>query len=313
MRSGITVLVMGLLCWPPGLSAAAGGDTTHESLLVTTAWLAEHSDDPGLVLLHVGRKGKYEDGHIPGARFVSLRDLLTESPDGLHHEMPPLSELRAYFESHGISDDSQIVIYYAEDWGPPYAARAYLSLDYLGLGDRAVMLDGGLQQWLAEDRPVTTEIPAVEMGSITIESRADLFVNADWLEDRLRDPDVVIVDARPGEYYEGREKENKIARYGHITGAVSIPITDITLDDPVYRFKDTTTLEILFHEKGALPRATVVTYCNTGIWASLVYFTAKHLGYDARFYDGSFQDWTRDDNRPVIEPVKKSFLKRLFQ
>jgi thiosulfate/3-mercaptopyruvate sulfurtransferase len=295
----------------PTLSAADVG--ARIPLLVDTGWLAEHIDDPGLVLLHVGRKGGYEDGHLPGARHISLGDLLTESPDGLHHEMPPISELRTYFESHGISDDSRIVIYYAEDWGPPYAARAYLTLDYLGLGGRASMLDGGLQQWLAEDRPVTTEIPAEWTGSIEAVSNKALFVNADWLEERLRSPEVVIIDARPEEYYEGREKEKKIARYGHITGAVSIPITDITLDDPVYRFQDTATLEVLFHEIGANPRATVVTYCNTGIWASLVYFTAKHLGYDTRFYDGSFQDWTRDENRPVVEPIKKSFLKRLFQ
>jgi 3-mercaptopyruvate sulfurtransferase SseA len=30
-----------------------------------------------------------------------------------------------------------------------------------------------------------------------------------------------------------------------------------------------------------------------GMRASVVYFVARHLGYDARLYDGSIVDWTQ--------------------
>jgi 3-mercaptopyruvate sulfurtransferase SseA len=60
----------------------------------------------------------------------------------------------------------------------------------------------------------------------------------------------------------------------------------------------------LFLESGVKQASTVVVYCNTGVWATLVYFTAKYLGYETHFYDGSFEEWTKDDTLPVTEPVK---------
>jgi len=43
----------------------------------------------------------------------------------------------------------------------------------------------------------------------------------------------------------------------------------------------------------------VATYCHIGQQASLLYFVAKYLGYDAHLYDGSFQDWSNRKDLPV--------------
>ena len=45
--------------------------------------------------------------------------------------------------------------------------------------------------------------------------------------------------------------------------------------------------------RGARPDAPVVSYCMIGMRASVVYFVMRHLGVDARLYDGSIVDWGR--------------------
>src|SRR5688572_14385762 len=113
-------------------------------LVVDSAWLAKHLDDPGLVLLHVGDKAGYDAGHIKGARQITLQDLHVSDHEGkgLILEMPAADDLKKRLESYGISDDSRIVVYYGKDWVSP-ATRIIFTLDYAGLGDRASLLDGG--------------------------------------------------------------------------------------------------------------------------------------------------------------------------
>ena len=54
-----------------------------------------------------------------------------------------------------------------------------------------------------------------------------------------------------------------------------------------------------FAEAGAEPGDTVITYCHIGQQASLVYYLAKSLGYDARMCDGSFEEWSQRGDLPV--------------
>jgi thiosulfate/3-mercaptopyruvate sulfurtransferase len=128
----------------------------RDSMVVNTAWLAQHLKDPDLVLLHVGDKDEYAAKHIPGARYVSLSDIATSdhSATGLILEMPPTAEdLRGRLEKLGISNDSRVVVYYGKDWVSP-STRVIFTLDYAGLGDRAVLLDGGMGAWVRDGHDV---------------------------------------------------------------------------------------------------------------------------------------------------------------
>ena len=126
-------------------------------MIVSTAWLAEHLNDRSLVLLHVGDKKEYDAAHIPGAQFIQLSDISTPRGQGLTLELPAVDQLKATFEKFGVTDKSRIVVYFGKDWISP-TARVYLTLDYLGLGDRTSILDGGLPAWRSEGRPVTAEV-----------------------------------------------------------------------------------------------------------------------------------------------------------
>lgn len=284
-------------------TVVSSDQSIKESLLVTTDWLSDRLDDPSIIILHVGKKDEYDEAHIPGATLFPIMDIFQPPSENLNHEIPPSAQLIDVVRSIGINDDSRIILYYSENW-LTVATRAYLTFDYIGLGEQTSILDGGLAQWLEEDRTTTDNIIESSEGKITLQINEEALVDVNWMKENLRNPEVVLVDGRPEEFYNGSEKEDHIAKFGHITGAISIPFNEITTEEVAYKFKDTKELEKLFLESGVKQGATIVIYCNTGVWATLVYFTAKYLGYKTRFYDGSFEEWAKDDTLPVTEPVK---------
>src|SRR5436190_12391286 len=66
------------------LSAAA----SRSDMLVSSDWLTQHLTDSKLVILHVSaNRAVYDAGHIPGARFVALSELVVNR-DGIPNEVP---------------------------------------------------------------------------------------------------------------------------------------------------------------------------------------------------------------------------------
>src|ERR1700694_82316 len=178
------ILVIGL---PPSLPAQAqtkSEPTVRESLIVSTAWLAQHLKDNSLVLLQVGEQPEYVAGHIPGAQFIALADISTPRGSGLTLELPSADQLKATFEKLGVTDKSRIIVYFSKDWVTP-TARVFMTLDYLGLGDRTSILDGGLPAWRAEGKPVSTVVNDPKRGHFTPQPNTKLVVDAAWVSANL--------------------------------------------------------------------------------------------------------------------------------
>src|SRR5882757_2777190 len=144
---------------------AAAAPATRSDMLVSTAWLAQHLKDANLVIVHVSRdRTAYDAGHIPGARFLALSDFVV-TRDGILNELPPAAALKTVFERLGISDDSRVILYGDASVLP--ATRAYFTLDYLGHGDQAALLDGGLEKWRAEGRTLSKDATVAAAGNFT--------------------------------------------------------------------------------------------------------------------------------------------------
>jgi len=267
----------------------------RDSMIVSTDWLAKHLNDDGLVLLQVGDKKEYEAAHIPGAQYIQTSDISTPRGQGLILELPPVDQLKANFEKFGVTDKSRIIVYFGKDQVTP-TSRVYFTLDYLGLGERTSMLDGGLPAWVAEKRPVVTEVTAPKAGSFTPHPNSKLVVDAAWVSGNINKAGVAILDARDAKYYTG-ESAGSMPRAGHIPSARSIPFS--TLVEDSNRFKNPEALRALFNSAGVKAKDSIATYCHIGQQASLLYFVAKYLGYDAHLYDGSFQDWSNRADLPV--------------
>lgn len=281
----------------PAVTKTSTTPNPRDRLLVSTEWLASHLADSNLVLLHVGDPAEYPVEHLPGARPIALRDISLPRVEGtLELEMLPPAELRRRLEKLGISDDSRIVVYYGGDWVSP-ATRVVLTLDWIGLGDRTSLLDGGLRLWKREGRPVTKTVPpAPTPGRLSVRPvRSDVVVDQAVVQRNLKAPGVTIVDARAPMFFDGPPHGEH--RAGHIPGAVNVPFNSVFGED--LRLLRADSLTTLFRKAGVRPHDDLIVYCHLGQQATAVIFAAKSLGYTARLYDGSFDDWSARKELPV--------------
>jgi thiosulfate/3-mercaptopyruvate sulfurtransferase len=281
----------------PSPSRAQQADPRSD-LLVSTAWLAGHINDPNLVLLHVGSREGYDAEHLPGARFVDLDDVSVsehKKPGALMLQMPDNESLRNRLQGLGISSNSRVVVYYARDWVTP-ATRVVLTLDYAGLGAQTSLLDGNLDLWKQEKRAVTKEVPAVKQGTLANLRIKPVIVDGDWVKANIGKPGIAVVDGRASVFYDGVDTGRGMHaphKTGHIAGAKSIPFTEIT--DRTLRLKSRDELAALFTKAGVKPGDTIVGYCHIGQQATGMLFAARTLGYKVLLYDGSFEDWSARD------------------
>jgi thiosulfate/3-mercaptopyruvate sulfurtransferase len=297
----LAVMACVMLVPPPAWGLTAVQLTTPDEgtpgPLVSVDWLAEHLQDSSIVLLHVGMPTARASGEfIPGARFLNYQEIV-QVRDSLIVEMPTIDELIEPLEVAGVSDGAMIILY-----GNPahLPARAYVTLDYLGLGAQTAVLDGGLEAWKATEHPVVA-IPAQgPRGLFTPIVRDDVLVSAEWIEERLYDPTVALIDSRPEGEYNGSVPIRIGGRAGHIPGARNLYWEDLLVapENPV--LLDFTDVQLQFVNAGADYGAIVVNYCYVGMRASYTYLIAKHLGYDARLYDGSWNEWSKNDSLPAV-------------
>src|ERR1035441_7899821 len=112
---------------------------------------ADHIKSDTLLLLAVGSKADYDAGHIAGSQFLEYGSVGVKGETGLMLELPPMDKLADGLLNLGVSNDSRVVVYRLKDW-LTQAARVVLTLDALGLGQNAAMLDGSLATWKEEGR-----------------------------------------------------------------------------------------------------------------------------------------------------------------
>ncbi len=294
------ILLLCLLIFVGGSSAPSATEERGNSTVspvVSTAWLAEHISDSDLVILHMGRKGTFEEGHIPGARSASLRQMIRINEAGIRDEMLPAKDISLILSELGIGEDSRVIIYFAEEGAAWAVARYLLTLEYVGMTGRAAYLDGGLPKWAAEKREISKEVSIFESTDHEFVIVPDILVDIEWLTANYENSGIAIIDARPSEEFIGLA--GHWDRLGHVPGAGNMPFFGLLSEDPSYMLKSKKELSKMFAEAGVNPGDTVVVYCGTGLWASLPYLAARHLDYEVRLYDGSFQEWSSAKSLPI--------------
>jgi thiosulfate/3-mercaptopyruvate sulfurtransferase len=283
--AAIAIVVIAFSSHAPAMPADGA---VHHEMVVSTQWLSGHLNDPKVIVLHVGdKRSDYESGHIPGARFLALADFI----EGEDAELPSTEKLKDTFEKLGVSDDSHVVIY-TTAWYP-MAGRAYYTLDYLGHGEHAALLDGGIDEWKAENRPLSKDNASPARGTFTPHVHPEVRAMMEEVKKLAAGPSkaAVLVDSRPDKRYTD----------GHIAGATHVYWQETLVDaktKPVFLPPDK--LKALFAARGIAPGERLVTYCEIGLQASHDYFVAKYLGYDAAMFDGSIHQWSHMNNLPLV-------------
>ncbi len=274
-------------------------------VLVSTQWVAEHGNDPGVRLVEVDvDTSAYEQGHIPGAVAWNWQSQLQ---DGVRREILDRSQFEQLMSSSGISRDTVVVLY--GDNNNWFAAYAFWLLKYYRHPDVRLM-NGGRKKWILENRPLTTEVPQVtptnyqapEPDPALRALRDDVFA---VVGGRVR---ARLVDVRSPDEFTGKiiappGMTETAQRGGHIPGAVNIPWSLATNEDGT--FKSVEELRALYQQKGVAPDAPVIAYCRIGERSSHTWFVLKYLlGYpDVRNYDGSWTEWGNLIGAPIEKEV----------
>ncbi len=274
----------------------------HPEVLVSTAWVSEHQNDPAVRLLEVDYdpSGAYELGHLAGAALV---DWKRDINDQVRRDVLSRADMEQLMGRLGVSADTTLVLY--GDMRNWFAAFALWTFQIYGHGDVRLM-NGGRRKWAEEGRPMTEDVPAFT--PTTYRARgADLGIRAthQMVRGLVGSADVSLVDVRSPAEYRGEistpaEYPNEGAqRAGHIPGAVSIPWAEAIRDDDT--FKPADELRALYAGKGVTPDRTVVTYCRIGERSSHTWFVLKWLlGYPVvANYDGSWSEWGNSVGAPI--------------
>jgi thiosulfate/3-mercaptopyruvate sulfurtransferase len=133
-------------------------------------------------------------------------------------------------------------------------------------------------------------------------------VDAAYVNAHIAKPGFSIVDARDRAFYDGvsvgggRGGPMPPHLKGHIASAKSLPFSEIWTDTSFA--KSPAEIRELFAKAGVAPTDTVIAYCHIGQQATSVVFGARLIGQPVLFYDGSFEEWSKQPNAKAEVPAK---------
>jgi len=188
-----------------------------DAMLVSVADLTALQKDPDVVVLHIAdRASLFEQGHIPGVRFVRYADFAVDGVEALGSELPPAATVKQVFEAAGVSDHSRVIVYAQS---PVLAARAFFTLDVFG-HRRVAVLDGGLRAWRDANQPVEAGAARpVAAGRFAPQLDAARLADAAFIRGQMPGQGIALVDVRPDDEFFGRNTMGGAHAAGHIPGA----------------------------------------------------------------------------------------------
>jgi thiosulfate/3-mercaptopyruvate sulfurtransferase len=282
--------------------SAKFAEYAHPEVLVSTEWLANNKDLPGLVVVESDEDVLlYETGHIPGAVKI---DWHTDLNDPVTRDYVDGAGFAKLLTRSGISRESTVVIYGDKsNWWASYALWVFKLFGH----EDVRLLDGGRDAWIAEGRELTRETTTVSPSDYPVVQRDDSKIRA-FRDDVLRHFGNPLIDVRSAVEYSGERThmpdypDEGALRGGHIPSAKSVPWARAAGENGV--FKTRAELEaIYFDEIGLKAGDDVIAYCRIGERSSHTWFVLNFLlGLPGvRNYDGSWTEWGSLVGVPIVK------------
>ncbi len=285
--------------------------------LVSTQWLAEHLDDPNVVIVDAswafpedGPTGlgtpfeEYLEERIPGAVFFDIDEIAAPDSHPLHHMLPDAGQFARQVGELGIGSHHQVIVY--DSYAPFAAPRAWWMFRHFG-HDNVAVLDGGLEKWGLEGHPVEEGEPAPRpRAEFIARVRPHMVADLKQVKEALENGSAQVVDARsPGRFCGTEPEPYEGIESGHMPGALNLHYeTLLAIDNTL---KHPHELKALFDAAGVDLEKPVIFSCGSGVTACLPLLAAAVLGFgDFPVYDGSWQQWASTpglERLAIADPV----------
>jgi thiosulfate/3-mercaptopyruvate sulfurtransferase len=274
------------------LAATAATGYARPELLVETDWLATHWRDANVRVIDMRTSG-YAQAHVPGA--LHLENAAIRAAAAPPTFLPSTDEFERLMAKLGIGNDTRVIAY--DDRGGIYAARLWFVLNAFGHANVA-LLNGGWTKWTREQRPTTTDVPAISATAFRARPQPRWIATADDVLAAIERPGVRIVDARTAAEIEGTDRRG-IRRGGFIRSAIPVYWED-ALDPDLKTFRPAAEIEKLYRGRGIGPDDEVIAYCQVGMRAAHDLFALALIGHTKlRNYYGAWEEWGNRSDLPV--------------
>ena len=224
------------------------------SIFVTTEWLAANMGGPEVRVVDTDYPGQYERAHIPGAVGVDDNYYKTSTDDRTHIQGP--DQFAETMAKLGIGDETLVVA--SDDHGGLYSLRLLWALNYYG-HTNAKILDGGFPKWVAEQRPVSRDVPRYQRCSFTPRPDQVIVASKNDVLAAIEDPNTVILDVRSDEERDGSNKRGG-PRGGHIPGSVHLEWVNFHTGGDIPVIKTADELRAALVGAGVTADKNVITY-----------------------------------------------------
>src|SRR6184192_1168058 len=276
----------------------------HPEALVSTEWVAQHRNDPGLRLIEVDvDTTAYDSGHLSGAVGWNWQSQLN---DRVRRDIPDKKAFAALLSEAGVTPKTTVILY--GDNNNWFAAFAFWLLQLYG-HTNAKLMDGGRAKWVAEGRPLVTERTSVRATVYPVPTKLNGSLRAKRpdVEKALKAKKTVLVDVRSkpefvGEIIAPPGMTETAQRAGHIPGAKNIPWSQAVAPDG--SFKPFEELQQLYKGAKAIDGGNeIIAYCRIGERSSHTWFALKYLlgVKKVRNYDGSWTEWGNLVGAPIAK------------
>ncbi len=263
-------------------------------LIVEPDGLAESLGAKDLLIIDLCEAETSASTQVPGAVRLEYASIVA-SRHPVGGLLPEASQLSGVLSALGLTPDHHVVAY--DDQGGGKASRLLWTLDMLGHGG-ASLLNGGIHAWANEGHPLADVPASATPSDYQAVFSGDAAADKDYILARMGSSDVVFLDARTPEEYQGTNV--RAQRGGHIPGAVNFDWVNAIDQQRNLRLKPADELRSLLEASGVTPDGEVIAYCQTHHRSSHTYVVLKSLEYPRiKGYPGAWSEWGNLPDTPI--------------